>query len=65
MKPAPRLQGTDTDKQPPALERRAFLNWMSAGAMAAALPALVSCGGGDDNGTGSGGGVTSTGGGGS
>ncbi|CAJ0794539.1 hypothetical protein LMG18090_03149 [Ralstonia mannitolilytica] len=57
MKPAPRLQGTDTDKQPPALERRAFLNWMSAGAMAAALPALVSCGGGDDNGTGSGGGA--------
>lgn len=53
MKTAPRLQGTDTDKQPSALERRAFLNWMSAGAMAAALPALVSCGGGDDGGTGS------------
>lgn len=49
MKKAPRQLRADTDKQPSPLERRAFLNWMSAGAMAAALPGLASCGGGGDD----------------
>ncbi|RJF96533.1 hypothetical protein D3870_18985 [Noviherbaspirillum cavernae] len=48
MKKEAQEQGTGKDRPP--LERRAFLGWMSAGAMAAALPTLASCGGGGESG---------------